>query len=119
MKRLVNFLYDKSKNKYILRDDGYVLADEPFAILDTDLDIDEPLVRPVIENGFEKLMVVDKNKWESTHKVHFFDVINDKGDIEERPNGRIKIELTKDIDISKFKYENGKLVPKNETQTEI
>lgn len=110
-KVLVNWIYDKSKDEYKILNNFYVYADQKVAVLETEEDIDIPLIVPI--NG--ALTVVDRTKYEEKNKK-FFIATDKSGNVFENPKG-VGIWLPKDTDISQLKVINGQLV-KVETQQE-
>ena len=104
-KILVNYIHNKAKGEYeILIDSKYVFADMPVAILETESDINVPLVVPI--QG--AMTVVDKARYELTNKK--FKLVSDEnGNVFENENG-VEIWLPKDTDVTKLRYINNQLV---------
>lgn len=102
---LVNYIYNKQKDEYIIYDGGRVLADMKVAVMETEEDIGRPLVIP-IKN---EMTVVDRDHYEQVHKKFRFS-IDEEGNIKEDSNGLAEAWLPKDTDISRLKYVNGQLV---------
>lgn len=103
-KILINYVYNKTTDKYEIQKLPYVFADMKVAVLETEEEINEPLVVPI--NNI--LTVVDRAKYQSINKK-FYLVADEKGNISEQKGGA-EIWLPKDTDLSKLKYINGRLV---------
>lgn len=104
MKIFVNYYYDGNAKKFnIAKFGNIVLATEKFAILDTEIEIREPLVVPT--NGFD--IVVDKENFEKKNKLFFF-FINEDGTVKEVEGEGETYHyskwLPKDTDVSKLRY---------------
>lgn len=107
-KILVNYNYNKTKDKYTLLDSSVVFADLPVAVLESEQEIVEPLVVPI--KGI--MTVVEKEPYTTIHKK-FKLAIDDKGNVVENENG-MEIWLPRKTDISKLAYVNGQLVMREE-----
>lgn len=107
MKILKNYFYDANTDKYQLINSPYVLATEPFAIVDSEMVIREPLVVNV--NGTN--IVFDRESYERKNKKFYFDV-NEDLSLKEVKEGeyQISIWLPKDTDVSKLRFFNGNVV---------
>lgn len=105
---LVNFSYNKTKDKYTLLDSDVVFADLPVAVMESEQEINEPLVVPI--KGV--MTVVEKELYTTIHKK-FKLALDDKGNVVESENGT-EIWLPRKTDISKLAYINGQLVMKEE-----
>lgn len=109
---LVNYTYNKSKDEYKIMDYSCgVFADIEVAVLDTNLDIKEPLVVPI--QGV--MTVVDRKSYEEIHKRFVFSV-NEHGKVEENEKGDIVVWLPKNTDVSKLRVVNNQLVLIKEEQ---
>ena len=119
MRKLVNYTYDRRKDKYTLLEANFVLADEPNAVLDTNLDIDEPLIVPSV-NRFGTVVptVVDRKTYEERHKKFRFNQVDESGKLEESVNGSIEVYLPRDTDVSKLRHINGQVVLIEEEENE-
>jgi hypothetical protein len=111
-KILVNYNYNKSKDKYTLLDSGVVFADLPVAVLESEQEIIEPLIVPIKGT----MTVVEKEPYTTIHKK-FKLALDNKGNVVESENG-MEIWLPRKTDISKLAYINGQLVMKEETISE-
>lgn len=110
---LVNYIYNKVKDEYKILEPDCVYADQKIAVLETEEEINRPLVVP--NKGV--MVVIDRDKFELVHKK--FHLISDKeGNVEENPNG-LEIWLPKDTDISQLKFINGQLVKVEEEQKKV
>lgn len=107
-KILVNYNYNKSKDKYTLLDSGVVFADLPVAVLESEQEIVEPLIVP-IKNV---MTVVEKEPYIAIHKK-FKLALDDKGNVVENENG-MEVWLPRKTDVSKLAYINGQLVMREE-----
>ena len=103
-KILVNFIYNKTTDKYEIPKLPYVFKDMGVAVLETEDDIKTPLVVPI--NNV--LTVVDRERYEAIHKK-FHLIADEKGNVSEHPNGA-EFWLPKNTDISKLKVIKGQLV---------
>lgn len=103
-KILINYVYNKTTDKYEIQKLPYVFADMKVAVLETEEEINEPLVVPI--NNV--LTVVDRAKYQSINRK-FYLVADENGKISEQEGGA-EIWLPKDTDLSKLKYINGRLV---------
>ena len=110
---LVNYTYNKAKDEYKILDYTCgVLADMKVAILELEEDIDEPLVVPIDD----MMTVVDRSKYELTHKK-FCLVADETGKVIEHPKGKV-FWFPKDTDISKLRVINGQVVMVEEDPVE-
>lgn len=101
---LVNYIYSRSKDEYKILDPECVYADQPYADLETEENIERPLVVPI--KG--RPTVVDRDKYESIHRI-FSLIADEEGNVREDPNGT-KIWLPKDTNVDRLKLINGQLV---------
>ena len=102
---LVNYIYNKSRDEYeLMLDSKRVYADVAVAVLETEEEINKPLV--ISARGV--MVVVDRDRYEAVNKK-FYLVADEKGNVMENPNGTERW-LPKDTDISKLKVVNGQLV---------
>lgn len=112
MRILVNYNYDRSEDKYEILKGKYVLADLKTAILDTEMEINEPLVVPI--RGIAT--VVDRASYEAVNRI-FKLATDDKGNVVEHEKGQ-PIWLPKDTDLSKLCVINGQLALKEVKENE-
>ena len=101
---LVNYIYHKDTDTYEILRGSYVFADVSVAVLDTDLEIKNPLVVNIKGNP----TIVERSVYESANKKFKLEV-NDKGKVFESEKGQ-EVWLPKDTDISKLRIVNGQLV---------
>lgn len=109
---LVNYTYNKSKDEYKILSGDVVFADMKVAVLETENEINIPLVVPINN----QMTVVDRASYELVHK-QFHLISDEKGIVSEHPNG-MGIWLPKDTDVSKLRFLNGQLVLVEETPVE-
>ena len=103
-KILVNYIYNKTMDEFKILSADCVYADQKVAVLETEDEIDKPLVVPI--RGM--MTVVDRNSYEANNKKYFLSA-DEKGNVYEDKNGT-PIWLPKDTDLSKLKIMNGQLV---------
>lgn len=113
MKILKNYFYDANSDRYQILNTPYVLATEPFAIVDTNIKVEEPLIIPTIYGD----TLVDRVSYEKVNKKFFFNVKDDLS-VEEVKEGTYQLMkwLPKDTDVSKLKFINGDIVLVENTQ---
>lgn len=103
-KILVNYIYDKRNDKYEILDNKYVFADLKIAVMDTELNIETPLVVPI--QGAS--VIVDRKAYEKVNKLYYLKAKKD-GKLCEDGSG-FPIWLPKETDISKLRLQNGQVV---------
>ena len=113
MKILKNYFYDANSDRYQILNTPYVLATEPFVIVDTNIKVEEPLIIPTIYGD----TLVDRVSYEKVNKKFFFNVKDDLS-VEEVKEGTYQLMkwLPKDTDVSKLKFINGDIVLVENTQ---
>lgn len=111
-KILVNYNYNKTKDKYTLLNTDVVFAELPVAVLESEQEIIEPLVVPI--NGVDT--IVEKSVYTADNKK-FKLALDENGNVIECEKG-VDIWLPKDTDISKLAYVNNRLVLKEEEKVE-
>lgn len=116
-KILVNYIYNKARDEYKILEPDCVYADQKVAILETEEEINRPLVVPIRGN----MVVVDRNKYEAVNRKFYLSA-DKEGNVREDPNGA-EIWLPRDTDVSKLRYINNQLVlvqdePKTEPKKE-
>ena len=103
---LVNYIYNKAKDEFKILEPDCVYADQKVAVLETEEQINKPLVVPIQGN----MTVVDRERYEINHKKFYLSPVPDgKGEVKEDPNGN-EVWLPRDTDISKLRVFNGQLV---------
>ena len=132
MRILVNYMYDAKTNRYEVIRNNVVLADQKWAVLETEAAVNEPLIVPVDlpmppygPGGVEK-RVVDRATWESQHKLFGLKVKdgipNDspEKELEETsprdPKAVIVKWLPKNTDVSKLVLLNNSILSLKEVQ---
>ena len=111
-KILVNYSYNKKKNKYNILESDVVFAELPVALMDMDMDTEDILVVPI--QG--KNTVVDRKSYLEKHQL-FRLTVNEDGTIKEDPNGA-PIWLPKETKIPNLRLMNGQLVLIKEEEVE-
>lgn len=101
---LVNYIYDKAKDKFEIQKGCFVFADMKVAVYETEEEIYEPLVVPIRN----VMTVVDRERYEKVNKK-FKLVADNNGNVCENEDG-VEVWLPKDTDLKKLKYINGQLV---------
>ena len=101
---LVNYIYNKNTDTFVLLNNKYVFADMPFAVMDISKSYNEVLVVPINN----KNTVVDKQEYLKTNKQFRF-LIGENGEIIEHEDG-IVVYLPIDTDVSKLRYINNQLM---------
>ena len=128
MRILVNYMYDARTDKYEIIRSSVVLADQRWAILETETVVNEPLVVPIdLPRGGVEIRVVDRATWEARNKLFGFKVKEGTPDESPEkelvetsprdPNAAIVRWLPKDTDVSKLVLLNGILSMKETNET--
>lgn len=105
-KILVNYNFNKSKDKYTILDNDCVFADLPVAVMESEQYIHEPLVVPInnVNTVVDKAVYMSKNK-------KFKLALDEKGNVIESAQGA-EIWLPKDTNVEQLAFVNGQLVKK-------
>ena len=103
-KVLVNYNYDKKKDKYSILENEYVFADLPIAVMETEDIINDPFVT-IIDNLKH---VVDRNQYMQTHKM-FTLALDENGNLVENPNG-MKFFTDLDVNFEDLELKDGQIV---------
>jgi len=109
----VNFKHNKKDDSYKILNYGHVFVDMPIAVMDLDVDIEEPLVVPIRN----VLTVVEKSEYLKVHKK-FLLKFDNNGKVYESPDG-YPVYLPKDTDVSKLQYIDGQLVMVDDSEAQI
>lgn len=109
---LVNYNYNKTKDKYTLLDSGVVFADLPVAVMESEKEYHEPMA--VNLDGLTT--IVEKSEFLSKNRLFKLALDKDQNIIESEDG--VDFYLPIGTDLSKLEYVDGKIVPKQETKEE-
>ena len=111
-KILVNYNYNKAKDRYSILDNEYVFADLPVAVMDSEKEYHEPMA--VNLDGLTT--IVEKSEFLSKNRLFKLALDKDQNIIESEDG--VDFYLPIGTDLSKLEYVNGRIVPKQETKEE-
>lgn len=109
---LVNYNYNKAKDKYSILDNEYVFADLPVAVMDSEKEYHDPMA--VSLDGLTT--IVERSEFLSKNRLFKLALDKDQNIIESEDG--VDFYLPIGTDLSKLEYVDGRIVPKQETKEE-